>query len=242
MTPEMRGLLKEHNVHSLKELSGKLNISLNKIKNISSGRTSIDSLFKIKKQHAILPKHSAELAELIGVVLGDGNIFKFDRCQRLTISCNGAYEGYTDYVGDLVRYIFEKEPVTSKRSGANCQDVCIYMQDMDKALGLPAGNKIVNSVKIPSWVFRRKEYLRRCLKGLFETDGCYGSNKKHSVEYIEFCNRCASLLQSVFEALVSLGYSPQAGDRYVRLAKKSEVRKFICEMAFTRPFPSLVGQ
>lgn len=242
MTPEMRELLKENNAHSLKDLSGKLNISLSKIKNISSGRTNAASLFKIRKKHSILPKHSKELSELIGVALGDGNIFKFDRCQRLTISCNSSYREYTDHIGNLVKCVFEKEPIVSKRSGANCQDVRLYMQDIDKALGLPAGNKITNSVKIPLWIFKRNEYLRKCLKGLFETDGCYGSNKKYNVEYIEFCNKCASLLQSVFEALTSLGYSPQISDRYVRLARKAEVRKFISEIAFVRPFPSLKSQ
>lgn len=67
------------------------------------------------------------------------------------------------------------------------------MQDIDKALGLPVGNKIKNSVEIPEWIFGRKPYLIKCLKGLFETDGHYGLNRKFYVEYIQFCNKSGSL-------------------------------------------------
>ncbi len=66
-------------------------------------------------------------------------------------------------------------------------------------------------------------------------------SKKNYVEYIQFCNECTSLRKSVFDALVFLKYSPQLGKNYVRLAKKIEVRKFIEEMDFVRPFPSLAN-
>ena len=112
------------------------------------------------------------------------------------------------------------------------------MQDIDKALGLPIGNKIKNSVTIPAWVFKKKRYLEKCLKGLFETDGHYGLSRKHHVEYIQFCNKSGSLKKSVFRALRSLGYSPQLGESYTRLARRAQVRRFIKEMDFQRPFPS----
>lgn len=241
MIPRVRKLLKQYNVTKLEGLSKKLNISLDKIKNISCGRTSFASLFRDRDQYRISPKRSKELAELIGIVLGDGNIFQFDRCQRLTISCNGSYRQYIKHVSHLTRIIFEKEPSVIKKSKVNCTDVCLYMQDIDKALGLPIGNKLKNSVNIPGWIFKKKEYLIKCLKGLFETDGHYALNKKYYVEYIQFCNKSGSLKESVIKALRSLGYSPQMGNFYVRLAKRIQVHQFIKEMDFERPFPSLVN-
>jgi len=239
MIPKVKKLLRRYDVTTLGELSRDLKISLSVIKNISSERTSFSSLFKRRAQHRILPKRSENLAELIGIMLGDGNIFAFERCQRLTISCNGSYKTYTKHIKDLVRDIFKKEPSILKRSKANCHDVCLYMQDIGKALELPVGNKIKNKVKIPLWILSRKRYIRRCLRGLFETDGCYGLSKKYHVEYMEFCSRSESLRQSVYKALISLGYSPQISNKYVRLAKKDQVRRFIAEMDFKRPFPSL---
>ena len=241
MIPRVRKLLRQYNVATLKELSNELKISLDRIKNISSGRTSFISLFQKKSQYRIFPKYSEELAEFIGIVLGDGNIFRFERCQRLTISCNGSYRQYIKHIRHLTRSIFKKDPSVIKRSKANCYDVCLYMQDIDKALGLPIGNKIKNSVKIPAWIFEKKEYLIKCLKGLFETDGHYALNRKYYVEYIQFCNKSKSLKESAFRALISLGYSPQSGNNYVRLAKKVQVHRFIDEMDFERPFPSLVN-
>lgn len=239
MIPKIRELLKKYHVATLKELSEELKVSLDKIKNVSSGRTSLDSLFKIRSQYRVSLKPSAELAELIGIVLGDGNIFKFSRCQRLTISCNSSYKRYIKHVYRLIKKIFKKEPSVIQRSGPKCIDVCVHLQDIDLALGLPVGNKLKNKIKIPEWLFEKKEYLRRCLKGLFETDGHYGVSKKFYVEYIQLCSESKPLRKSTFRALRELGYSPQISDSYVRIAKKTQLHRFIKEMKFIRPFPSL---
>lgn len=241
MISSVQHLLRQHHINTLEKLSKKLKISLGKIKNVSSGRTSFGSPFKERSRYSVFPQRSIGLAELIGITLGDGNIFQFRRCQRLTISCNSSYEDYIKHISRLVKGIFKKEPSILKRSKANCSDVCLYMQDIDKALGLPMGNKLKNSVQIPEWIFDKKPYLIKCLKGLFETDGHYGLSRKFYVEYIQFCNKSKSLKESVFNGLKYLGYSPQLGNNYVRLARKGEVHQFIKEMEFVRPFPSLAN-
>jgi len=241
MTSKLRKILKQYNVSTLKELSKELKISIDKIKNISCGRTAISSLFKKRRQYRIFPGYSEGLAELVGIALGDGNIYQFPRCQRLTISCNSSYERYVRHVFRLVEKVFKKEPNVTKRPKVKCSDVRLYMQDIDKALGLPVGNKINNLVKIPEWIFKNNKYLIKCLKGLFETDGHYGLSRKFYVEYIQFCNRAKSLRESAFRALISLGYSPQLGNNYVRLAKKAQVHRFIKLMGFVRSFPSLAN-
>lgn len=241
MITDVQRLIKQYNVNTLNELSKELKVSLDKIKNISSGRTRFDSLFKERHQYRFFPQRSLKLAELIGIMLGDGNIYKFKRCQRLTVSCNSSYVAYTKHVSHIVRIVFNKEPSILTRTNAKCCDVRIYMQDIDKALGLPAGNKLKNSVKIPEWIFNKKPHLIKCLKGLFETDGHYGLSKKFYVEYMQFCNKSETLKLSVFRALKLLGYSPQIGSNYVRLARKDEVHRFIREVKFERPFPSLIS-
>jgi DNA-directed RNA polymerase sigma subunit (sigma70/sigma32) len=65
MILKVKKLLKKYNVITLKQLSKKLKISLNRIKNISCGRTSFLSLFQKRGGYRIFPKHSEELAELI---------------------------------------------------------------------------------------------------------------------------------------------------------------------------------
>lgn len=234
MIPKIGKLLEQYKVTKLRELSKELEISSNVIKNISCGRTAYSSLFEKRKQYRISPEHSENLAELIGIVLGDGNIFTYDRCQRLTISCDGSYAVYVKHVKHLVRDVFKKEPSIIKRSKANCHDVCLYMQDIDKALNLKAGNKIKNKVEIPNWILAKKEFLIRCLKGLFETDGNFSKNKKSYVQFIEFENKCPELRLSVYKAMKRLGYNPQLGNRYVRLARQKEVLDFARRINYFR--------
>lgn len=231
MIKEILQLKQLHRANTLKELAYNLDLSYHKVKNVSCGRTTVRALFSIRNgPHVVTPKKTSALAELIGVVLGDGNIYKFDRCQRLVISCNSIKRQYIKHIAGLVEKVLRKQPVLKKRKQAQCIDVCLYMQAVDEALGLPAGNKIKNNVTIPRWIYKNKKFLTKCLKGLFETDGDYAFNKRFNVQFVEFCNECEALRQSVYEALLLLGYSPQLGKRYVRLAKKTEVSKFLKEL------------
>ncbi|MFH1867609.1 MAG: hypothetical protein ABH843_01440 [Candidatus Omnitrophota bacterium] len=227
MTEDIIELIEEKKVTNLRELSEKIKVPYTKLRNISCGRVRFESLFKIKRRHEVSPKRSGDLAEIIGIVLGDGNILKLKRCQRLVISCDRKHPGKTTEIKNLIHKIFKKEPKIYRRSKVNCDDVCLYMQNIDKALGLKAGSKIRNKVKIPKWVLKNKKFLVRCLKGLFETDGNYSENKKFYVQFIEFENRCKELKLSAYKAIKSLGYNPQLGNRYVRLARRREVADFI---------------
>lgn len=208
MTRNIKKLLKENNAISLKELSDKINVPYTKLRNISCGRVKFESLFKIKRRYEILPKKSGKLAELIGIILGDGNIQKLKRCQRLLISCDRKYLNRTNEIKNLLHGVFKKEPKIYKRSSVNCDDVCLYMQNVDIALGLKAGNKIKNKVRIPNWIMKNRRFLIVRLKGLFETDGTYAINKKAHVQFVEFENECPELRLSVYKAIRSLGYNP----------------------------------
>lgn len=227
MIEDIRRLLEENKVTSLRELSDKIKVSYTKLRNISCGRVGLESLFKIQRRHEVSPRKSEELAEVIGIVLGDGNILRLKRCQRLVVSCDRKYPDRTAEIKNLIYKIFKKEPKIYRRSTGNCDDVCLYMQNIDKALGLKAGNKIRNKIKIPNWILEKRKFLVRCLKGLFETDGNYSENKKFYVQFIEFENRCPELRSSVYKAIKSLGYNPQLGNRYVRLARQEEVVDFV---------------
>lgn len=233
MIKQILELKQLYKAKTLKELAFYLKVPFNRVKNISSGRTKFCSLYgSANKAHTVEPDKSSELAELVGIVLGDGNIHKFKRCQRLLISCNSTDKDYIKHISFLVEKILKKKPTVKQRRNVQCTDVYVYMQRVDEALGIPAGNKIKNNVRIPKWIYKDKKCLLKCIKGLFETDGDYAFNKKHNVEFIEFSNRSERLRRSAFDALVSLGYSPQLGKRYVRLAKKREIPKFLKDIEY----------
>ena len=167
-----------------------------------------------------------DLAELIGIILGDGSLYRHARTENLRIICNSKDINYIQHIAGLIEKIFHKKPAVNKRKNENATVISLYQGKISKRLNIPSGNKIENNVGIPFWIFYDKKYMIKCLKGLFETDGCFHENKTNYTRIIEFRNICKKLRENVFNILLKLGFSPQFGGSYVRLAKKSEVYKF----------------
>ena len=103
--------------------------------------------------------------------------------------------------------------------------VDLYQGQISERLSMLCGNKIRNNVGIPSWIFSDKKYILKCLKGLFETDGCFHEDKKNYTRCMEFKNYCKRLRKDTYNILLGLGFNPQIGSNYVRLARKDEVYK-----------------
>lgn len=166
------------------------------------------------------------LAELIGIVLGDGNLYKHPRTENLRVTCNANEIAYVQHVSYLIKKVFDKAPNIRKRNDENAISIDIYQCEISKRLNLPCGNKIKNNAGIPVWIFLNDKYTIRCLKGLFETDGCFHEDIKNYTRCIEFKNNCERLKKDVYNILLKLGFNPQLGINYVRLARKNEVYKF----------------
>jgi hypothetical protein len=173
-----------------------------------------------------------KLAELIGITLGDGNIYKHPRTQNLRITCNSGDSRYILHICRLIKEVFGKKPSVAKRKHKRAVSINLYQGKISERLGIPAGNKIKNNVGIPRWAFLDRKYMLICLKGLFETDGCLQEDKKNYAQYIEFKNYCKKLLEDVYNILIKLGFNPQKGKSYIRLARKKEVYNFIKQIDF----------
>lgn len=178
------------------------------------------------KINYVEPEKNGTLAELIGIILGDGNLYKHSRTDSLRIICNSQDKFYIQHIVKLIKSIFKKEPSAIKRKNENTVAISLYQCAIIRRLNLPAGNKITNNVGIPSWISLDKKYMIQCLKGLFETDGCFQEDKNNYTQYIELKNNCKKLREDVYKILLKLGFTPQFGKNYVRLAKRNEVYKF----------------
>ena len=179
-----------------------------------------------KKNLIKVLRKSKVLSELIGIILGDGHIHKFPRTEKLVITCDKSQSNYISHIYKLVKRIFLKAPSLFIRKKENVIDVCLYQCKISARLKIASGNKIKNNVGIPSWVFKNKRYVTACLKGLFETDGCFQRDNDNYTQYIELKNCCERIRKDTFKALLLLGYSPQLGKDYVRLARREEVYNF----------------
>lgn len=98
-------------------------------------------------------KKDVNLAELIGIVLGDGNLYKHLRTENLRITCNSKDTGYIKHISNLIRKVFCKSPAIRKRNDVNAVSIDLYQCKISERLNLPCGDKIRNNVGIPQWIF-----------------------------------------------------------------------------------------
>ncbi len=197
------------------------------------------------------PKKSEELAEFVGIILGDGNIFSYrKRKNNRTISvyeiriCGHSKDDKNyliDFVVPLCQQLFNIEP--SIHFHENKNEVYIKLTGKEiveflSNIGLRPGNKIKNQLSIPKWIWSNKNFLKACLRGLFDTDGSIYELKPHwpGILQISFKNRNTRLLNDVRRALLICGFkvSSVTGDR-IYITKQREVDRFFREIGLNNP-------
>jgi len=185
-----------------------------------------DRMKKIGKIPASYPsfRRNGDLAELIGVVLGDGHIEKFPRTESLTILSNGENKGFIRHYSNLVGKLFNKNPYQGWHGGgSNCIRIRIYQKNISKRLGIPCGNKSALKVNIPEWIIKNKGYLKRYLRGLYEAEGSFCIHKPTYTYKFLFANKNEYLKRNVYGALKILGFNPHEGKYQIQISRKEEV-------------------
>lgn len=169
---------------------------------------------------------SRELAFLIGLSLGDGNISKFPRTECLRLTLGSDKPKLANYAVEIMKQIFNKSPSIIKRSNSNCFNVTIYQKNLGNRLNIPIGARGSLEILFPSWVWGKKQYLISILKGLFEAEASFCVHKSTYTYNFEFSNRNFSLLNETEKALRILGFNPERRIYAVRLRKKVEAIDF----------------
>lgn len=203
------------------------------------GINSIGSTIKIK-----IPEKNEKLSELIGTILGDGNINYYKKGKKIGVyQISIAGHKYLDkdyhlkYIAVLFRELFGVEPLEILSKKNNGRYLIISSKQLVNFFisnELKSGNKIKNQVTIPSWIKKNKSYLKSCLRGLFDTDGCIYKLTNQNSYQICFTNYNLTLLNDVRNGLLSLGInvSKITKGRDIMITKKSELRKFLNEVGF----------
>ena len=184
----------------------------------------------VRKSIAPLKK-SPELAELFGILLGDGAITNYQI--RVTLHSSLDKE-YADFVSNLMFVVFGYKPSITKRD--NVVDITLSSVNLVEALeklGLKRGSKVKNQVAIPNWILENKLYSGACLRGLMDTDGgVYFHN--HSVRgkrYVNFGltfgNHSRPILIGVKKILESYNFQPSVAEqRKIYIYKLSEIKRY----------------
>ncbi|MAH07571.1 hypothetical protein CMI38_04975 [Candidatus Pacearchaeota archaeon] len=121
-------------------------------------------------------KVNEDIAELMGIILGDGNIYVDESNGHYQLRITGHLSNDKDYhekfIKDLFWRIFKKE--LKVKCYENRRVLYYYGKEIIcelLKLGLVSGNKLKNNINIPTWIFSNKEYMKSCLRGLIDTDG-----------------------------------------------------------------------
>ncbi len=188
------------------------------------------------------PRLSSELAEFIGIMLGDG-------CLGSTFQASIAFNAETDreyaaFIVGLSQRLFGMTPTVSCRPHSR-EGVLVFSSRRLVGylihLGLPRANKVAIQVSVPDWITRSPQYRRSCLRGLMDTDGSLYTyqHTSHGRAYTHaalcFTNLSVPLLRFVERTLTDGSFHSVIGPSRVYLHRQREVRRYLSEIGTRNP-------
>jgi DNA-binding transcriptional regulator WhiA len=183
-----------------------------------------------KRRDVLIPEQfSDELAEFVGIMLGDGHLSP----TQVVVTLNQVEKEYLMYVFNLIQGLFRITPKYHKREQKSVYNLYVGSVDLVrffKKMGL-VSNKVYSQVDIPEWILADRKYMRGFVRGFFDTDGSIYKLKFGT--QMNFCNRSFPLLNSTRDILLELDYHPSKISNYkTYLTRKADLSKYANEIGF----------
>lgn len=184
------------------------------------------------------PGKSVQLAEFVGIMLGDGGMTR----NQITISLNRETDSdYMLYVKNLVKNLFEVEPSLRKDKDSLATDIVVSrveLVDFCESIGLKVGNKIKQQVDIPRWIKDDKKFLKVCVRGLVDTDGSVFEHKYrvggkvYRYKKMDFSSCSRPLLTSVYKFLSESELRPRItkDGKKIRIESIDGIKKYFLKV------------
>ena len=190
----------------------------------------------------LTPRHSTSLAEFIGILLGDGGITARQVC--ITLNKTDDRE-FVVYVKKLIEHLFSVRPSVYERKGENVLIIAISRTMLVRILssmGLSMGNKVTRQAQVPLWIRSSNAFTKNCLRGLFDTDGCFFVDKHVYKEKtyenpgMNFTNRSLPLLQFFKQSMEKFGMYPKQTTKFsIFLRRENEIRRYFQQIGSSNP-------
>lgn len=130
-----------------------------------------------------------DIYELIGFIIGDGNIYHSEKHRIWRLELSGNVEEDYDYFIKIRKFLVDytkSDPqfyIRSSKKG-RCLTIAFYNKKFIHELisyGLPIGKKTF-TITIPQAIWEDKNQMLSLVRGLFEADGCiYFSKSRRSI-------------------------------------------------------------
>lgn len=189
----------------------------------------------ILKKNFFKPEKSSMLAEVVGIILGDGGITDY----QLKITLNKETElEYISFVTELLGKIFKEKPCKYFYNNNRRQKICnisingVNLIKILQNLGLKKGNKITHQVKVPGWITKSEEYSKSCLRGLIDTDGglYFHKHKTHGHDCfnlgLAYTSYSKPLLEFAHNTLLKFGFTSRMKEKGLFLYRYEEIVKY----------------
>ncbi len=164
------------------------------------------------------PKRENSLAELFGILTGDGFMNYYPDRQAYTIEISGNKlkdkEYLEQYVSPLIERLFNFKPkiyIAKKQNTiylvARSKEIFNFLKDNDFVVGKKG------EIIIPEWIKDNESYFKEFIKGLFDTDGhiCFKNKEGKKYPVAGITSKSKSLLIPIYAFLKTRGISSYFG-------------------------------
>ena len=196
-----------------------------------ASRYNLNGLKNVK-----LPRKSKDLAEFVGILLGDGDLTRY----QVSVTLNSIVDhDYIDFVLKLMQKLF---PETSPKIKEKEHCTVVYLSsrlvvDFLKKMQIMSGKPYV-----PEWIFTKKQYTIACIRGLVDTEGSVGfkvyNKRKYPTIYrqLAFTSRNPVLLRFVSDELYKLNFKcTRSLIKNIYLSNDVEIDKYRSIIGFHNP-------
>jgi|SRR3989339_161261 len=169
-------------------------------------------------ENIILPDKNEKLAELFGILTGDGYINYYPKRQAYVVEvCGNSIKDGNYLKGHFSKLTLQLFNFNLKFYYHKSQNVIrarILSKDIFNhinSLGFPAGFK--GEIITPEWILEDEKLFKQYIKGLFDTDGHLCLKNKEGKKYpvIGITSKSKSLLEPIRNFLLSKGISSYLG-------------------------------
>lgn len=200
------------------------------------------------------PDRSEYLAELIGILIGDGHLSAF----QVSMTTNSRTDmEHAIFVQKLFKRLFKLSAKVTARKYENAVNVVVSSKGLVNYLnkcGMPVGNKIKNGLAVPPWIYSNLNYQKAFIRGLFDTDGCIyldrhlirGKLYQHLGWTIT--SYASALVEGIIKILVNLDFKPtfRPSQKSVFLRRGRDIKRYFSLIGTHNPkhfnrFQSFMG-
>lgn len=180
------------------------------------------------------PKKSKDLAEFVGIMLGDGGISKM----QIAITLHRITDRkYNFFIRKLIKKLFSVIPGKYCKLNSLADSIVVSRAELVdfcvNSLGLKIGNKVKQQVDIPLWIRKNKNFEIACVRGLVDTDGSVfthrykSKGKYYSYKKLSFTSLSKPIILSVYDILRKNGLNPRiCRHKDVRLDSRTDMEKY----------------